>query len=778
MLLAHFAKNGARRRFTMRNMRSSHEIKAEIRARLGFVPALFEPAEATPALLESLWQQSVAAYHDNPFPRLFKERAAAWVALQSGSRYGLAYHCCELHGLGVSARDILALLHEAAAPAAQRLDEHAAVLAAWPEPIATWTWPTPGSPLERALLAAAGADVADPRLTEPVRAHLRRLLGPTGHGYWVALLGFLRTCGQWVLAHPELVPDRDEHVQKHMPALLAEEPALAPLLGPEAASAAPLPEAPSAAPLPEAPSAAPLADARAQRAARPEDILDSAPLAIIEIDRDGIIRFASTHTTRIFGHAPGELIGKPLEMLLPERLARGHEALLQGFFDAPSARTMGNARHVYGLHKDGTEILLEVGLAPISSPPSGAVATLVDIGERVRAPEALRRVSEARDRLSRMFSDAGGADVIYNEILDLLLEIFESEFGFVGYIDEQGNLVCPSMTRHVWDACQVADKAIVFPRHTWKGLFGRVLLEKRCLIKNELHTLPEGHLPLYRSIGAPLIYRGELIGSLHLANRAWDYDQIDAQVLQAIADQVAPLLAARRAEDELRRSNADLEHFASVTSHDLQEPLRTVASFAELLDARYGQLLDERGAQYLRAIRDGATRMQQLVRDMLSVARPGSAKRAAGHTSCSEIVDNIIADLHASVVECNARITRAELPDLPIERAQLTQLFKNLLSNALKFRGDQPPQIHVSAQRSGSDWLFSVADNGIGIAPEHATKVFVMFQRVHDRTRYPGSGIGLAVAKRIVERHGGRIWFESEPGQGTTFFFALPVQFG
>jgi PAS domain S-box-containing protein len=760
MLLAHAGPNGVRRRFTMRNMRSSQEIKAEIRARLGFMPAFFEPAEATPALLESLWQQSAAAYLDNPLPRLFKERAAAWVVLQSGSRYGLAYHCCELHAMGVSGRDILTLLQEAAAPAAQRLDGHAAVLAAWPAPIATATWPAPGSSLERALLAAAGADVADPRLVEPVRAHLRRLLGPTGYGYWVALLGFLRTCEQWVLAHPELVPHRDEHVQRHLLALLAEEPALAPLLASGTASAAPLP------------------DAHAPRAARPEDILDSAPLAIIEISLDGIIRFASTHTMRIFGYAPGELVGKPLEVLLPERFARGHEALRRSFFDTPSMRAMGNSRNVYGLHKNGTEILVEIGLAPIAWPPSGAVATIVDIGERVRAPVALRRVSEARDRLSRMFSGGVGAEIIYNEILDFLLEIFESKFGFVGYIDEQGNLVCPSMTRDVWDACQMTDKAIVFPRHTWGGLFGRVLLEKRCLIKNELHRVPEGHLPLSRSIGAPLIYRGELIGSLHLANRAWDYDEIDAQVLQAIADQVAPLLAARRAEDELRRSNADLEHFASVTSHDLQEPLRTVASFAELLETRYGQLLDERGAHYLRAIREGAARMQQLVRDMLAVARPGSARRAAGHAACSEIVDNIIADLNASVVECNARITRAELPDLPIERAQLTQLFKNLLSNALKFRGDQPPQIHISAQRRGSDWLFSVADNGIGIAPEHATKVFVMFQRVHDRTRYPGSGIGLAVAKRIVERHGGQIWFESEPGQGTTFFFSLPVQLG
>jgi signal transduction histidine kinase len=462
-------------------------------------------------------------------------------------------------------------------------------------------------------------------------------------------------------------------------------------------------------------------------------------------------------------------------MLLPERFARDHVALRQGFFDAPAVRMMGNSRSVYGLHENGTELLLEVGLAPT---PSGAVATIVDIGERVRAPEALRRVSEARARLSRMFSGGIGAEVLYGDVLDFLLEIFESEFGFFGYIDEQGNLVCPSMTRHVWDACQVADKAIVFPRHTWGGLFGRVLLEKRCLIKNEMHTVPKGHLPLYRSIGAPLLYRGELIGSLHLANRAWDYDDIDAQVLQAIADQVAPLLAALRVEDELKRSNADLEHFASVASHDLQEPLRTVASFVELLEVRYGAQLDERAAGYVRAIREGATRMQQLVRDMLAVARPGSSKARAGHASCSDVVDNVIADLQASMAECNARITRAELPELRIERAQLTQLFKNLLSNAIKFRGDRPPQIHVGAERRDIDWLFSVSDNGIGIAPEHAEKVFQMFQRVHDRSRYPGSGIGLAVAKRIVERHGGRIWFESVPGAGTTFFFSLPHQIG
>ncbi len=742
----------------MREMRSSREIKAEIQERLGFVPAFLEPAEPVPALLESLWQQSRAGYFDNPLPGVFKERAAVCVALQHRVLYALQHHCCALHALGVSGAEILRLLEGAGSLLAGQMEEHTALLASSPGKLDAW--PEPGSPLERALLAAVGAELAEPQVAQSVRLHVQRLLGPVDHGHWVAFLGFLHMLRQWVLSRPELWDRRDEPVKERLAELLAEAPGIARFLAISGTG--------------------PAAAQQPRTGERLATIVDSAPLAIVEVDQKGIIQFASAHVERIFGHAPEDLVGQPIEVLIPKRFAGEHVGLRQGYFARPSIRMMGGLRTVYGLHRDGHEIPLEIGLAPTSSQPPGAVASIIDISERIPAHEALRRVSAARERLARMFSDGLGSDVMYGGILEFLLELFNSQFGFVGYIDQQGNLVCPSMTRDVWDVCQVADKSIVFPRHAWGGLFGRVLLEKQCLFKNEEHTVPAGHLPLHRSLGAPLIYGGELIGSLHVANRAWNYDEIDAQVMQAIADQIAPLLAARRAEDDLRRSNADLEQFASVASHDLQEPLRTVTSFAELLEKRYGSQLDERGNGYLRHVLEGAARMQRLVRDMLAVARPGGVKggrrRVPGHSPCDEIVDHVIEDLQASMAECGAEITRDELPELAVDRSQVAQLFKNLLGNAIKFRGEEPPRVHVSARRQGHQWLFSVSDNGIGIEPEHAGTIFQMFQRVHDQARYPGSGIGLAVAKRIVERHGGRIWFESQPGRGTTFYFVLPAQ--
>jgi PAS domain S-box-containing protein len=745
-----------------RDMRSSPEIKAEIQERLGFVPAFFEPAEPVPALLESLWQQSRASYFDNPLPAVFKERAAACVALQSRVLYALQHHCCALRALGASGSEILRLLEGAGSLSAARMDEHVALLASCPDRLAVW--PEPESPLERALLAAVAVDFADPRLAPAVRPHLVRILGPEEHAHWVAFLGYLHVFQQWVLSHPELWHRRDEPVQACLPGLLAEEPGVARFLAPRDPG----------------PDAAPGSRAAPEPMAGPRlaALVDAAMLAIIETDRIGVIQFASAHTAQIFGHAPEDLIGRPIEALIPERYARAHEGLRQGFLAAPSVRTMGGLRTVHGLHRDGREMPLEIGLAPTSS--GGAVATIVDISARMPVQEALRRVGAARERLSRMFAGGMASDAMYHDVLDFLLELFDSEFGFFGYIDQHGSLVCPSMTRQVWDSYQVEDKAIVFPRNLWGGLWGRVLLEKRCLFKNEEHVVPAGHRPLHRSLGAPLLFGGELIGSLHVANRAWDYDEIDAQVMQAIADQMAPLLAARRAEDDLRRSNADLEQFASVASHDLQEPLRTVTSFAELLVKRYDSQLDERGKGYLRHVIEGAARMQRLVRDMLAVARPGGVKgsraRIAGHTNSSQIVDHVIEDLQASMDECGAQITRDELPELAMDRSQAAQLFKNLLGNAIKFRREEPPRVHVSAQRQGHQWLFSVSDNGIGIAPEHGDRIFQMFQRAQDPARYPGSGIGLAVAKRIVERHGGRIWFESRLGQGTTFYFVLPAQ--
>jgi PAS domain S-box-containing protein len=232
-------------------------------------------------------------------------------------------------------------------------------------------------------------------------------------------------------------------------------------------------------------------------------------------------------------------------------------------------------------------------------------------------------------------------------------------------------------------------------------------------------------------------------------------------------------LVLQRTED-LGRSNRDLEQFAYVASHDLQEPLRAVAGFVSLLRQRYQGRLDEKADTYIDAAIDGATRMQTLIGDLLSYSRVGTKGRALEPTGARASLNDALTNLRASLEESGAVLHVEPLPSVRADGVQLTQLYQNLIANAVKFRSDQPPEIGVGARREQEAWLFWVRDNGIGIDPQYAERIFLIFQRLHTRTKYPGTGIGLAICKRIVERHGGRIWVESQPGQGATFYFTLP----
>ncbi len=229
-----------------------------------------------------------------------------------------------------------------------------------------------------------------------------------------------------------------------------------------------------------------------------------------------------------------------------------------------------------------------------------------------------------------------------------------------------------------------------------------------------------------------------------------------------------------RHAEKLARSNADLERFAYVASHDLQEPLRMVASFTQLLAQRYSGRLDETADRYIDFAVDGARRMQQLIVDLLAYSRVNSKELDLRQTECEAVVEAALLNLSAAIEESGAVIARDSLPVLTADAAQLGQLFQNLIGNAIKFRGPAPLRIHIAAADEGPDWLFSVRDNGIGIDPRHSGRIFQIFQRLHTRDQYPGTGIGLAVCQKVAERHGGKIWVESEPGVGSTFHFTIP----
>lgn len=225
---------------------------------------------------------------------------------------------------------------------------------------------------------------------------------------------------------------------------------------------------------------------------------------------------------------------------------------------------------------------------------------------------------------------------------------------------------------------------------------------------------------------------------------------------------------------DLARSNRELEQLAYVASHDLQEPLRMIASYLQLLEQKYGGQLDADAHQFIAFAVDGAKRMQTLINDLLTYSRVGNASMPTEPVKVRRVVDAAIASLRVAISESAAHIGCGELPVVEGNASQLTQLFQNLLGNAIKFRGERAPEIAVTASPQDGNWCFSVRDNGIGIEAEYFDRIFVMFQRLHTRSAYPGTGIGLAICKKIVERHGGQIWVESTPGEGTVFHFTLP----
>jgi PAS domain S-box-containing protein len=236
----------------------------------------------------------------------------------------------------------------------------------------------------------------------------------------------------------------------------------------------------------------------------------------------------------------------------------------------------------------------------------------------------------------------------------------------------------------------------------------------------------------------------------------------------------AELRLAEQAE-ELARSNKELEQFAYIASHDLQEPLRMVASYVQLLADRYRGRLDDRADHYIHYAVDGAVRMKRLIDALLSYSRVGTPGNPPAPADSQAILQEVLRHLQGTIEEKQAVVTHDALPTVPADAVQLGQLFQNLIANALKFTGEAPPRIHIAAQREHRAWRFSISDNGIGLDPEHAGRIFEIFQRLHGPAEYPGTGIGLAICKKIVERHGGRIWVESQPGRGATFYFTIPA---
>jgi PAS domain S-box-containing protein len=472
-------------------------------------------------------------------------------------------------------------------------------------------------------------------------------------------------------------------------------------------------------------------------------LLESAPDAIVGIGRDGRIAFVNAQTEALFGYARDELIGDRVEKLVPERYHRAHGGHRSGYFTDPRTRPMGAGLDLYGLRSDGSEFPAEISLSSIET-EDGLLATAAirDITDRKNAEAKFQQLLEsAPDAIVGIGRD--GRIVLVNAQTEALFGYARDEL-----IDERVEKLVP----------------------------------KRYHNAHGQHRSGYFTDPRTRPMGAGLNLFGvrrdgsEFPAEISLSSIETEDGLLATAAIRDITDRKNAERDLARHAAELQRSNVELSQYAYVASHDLQEPLRMVVTYTDKLGEHLDGTLEPRAQEWAGYIVEGATRMQSLIEGLLEFSRVRPEEAEFVDIDCEVVLRRALANLQAAVLESAATITHDPLPTICADAVQQLQLFQNLIGNALKFRGDEAPVIHLGCDRDGSNWHFSVCDNGIGIDAGDADQIFVLFRRLHSKDAYAGAGIGLALCKKIVDAHHGRLWVQSEPGAGAKFHWLMPAE--
>jgi len=477
-----------------------------------------------------------------------------------------------------------------------------------------------------------------------------------------------------------------------------------------------------------------------------DSLLSHANVPIIAWDPEfRIIRFNHAFE-RLSGYTADEVIGQQLHMLFPEesrdesvsKIARTASGEYWESVEIPILHKAGDIRTALW---NSADIRAKNGSSPVAT-----IAQGIDITERKQTEEALRK-SESRyktlvDNLPQR---------VFLKDRNLIYVSCNASFARDLGIDIEE---CGGKTDYDFFPKELADQYRAD--------------DKRIMESGAIEAFDEGYIKdeqglIVHTVKTPIRdENGEVVGLLGIF---WDITE------QRLAEE-----RLKKTLEDLERSNKELEQFAYVASHDLQEPLRMVLSYTQLLERRYKDKLDTDANEFIAYAVDGAKRMQRLIQDLLVYSRVSSRGKSLTPTDCNAVLGQVCINLSVAIEENNAMVTHDELPIVMADETQLVQLFQNLINNAIKFHSEEPPRIHVSAEKNKKEWIFSVLDNGKGIDPQYHDRIFVIFQRLEGKGEYPGTGIGLAICKKIIERHGGRIWVESEPGKGSTFYFTLPAR--
>ncbi|MGD0213428.1 MAG: PAS domain S-box protein [Terriglobales bacterium] len=508
-------------------------------------------------------------------------------------------------------------------------------------------------------------------------------------------------------------------------------------------------------------------------------IVESSDDAIIGKTLDGTITAWNQGAARIFGYSAAEAIGKSMGMLIPPERAGEEPEILARIGRGESVDHFETLR----VRKDGKLIDVSETISPIRD-SSGAI---------VGASKIARDVTERKLTEIALKQSLAASESALKELADLKFAL--DQHAIVAITNVQGTIT------------YVNDKFCATSKYSKEELIGQ---DHRIL--NSGHHPKEFFQEMYRTIAGGKVWQGEIKNRAKDGSTYW----VDSTIVPMLTAEGKPgqyiairfviterkraeeRLAAQAAElqktqDELEirvnertvdlanankvleSSNVELQQFAYVASHDLQEPLRMVASYTQLLAKRYKGRLDSDADEFIAFAVDGCNRMQGLIRDLLTYSRAGRNGEEPSEVSGDDALQGALTNLRITIEQSGAVITHGRLPSITTDETQLTQVFQNLIGNAIKYRSSEVPRVHVSAANNGgNEWTFSVRDNGLGIDPQYFEKIFVIFQRLHGRQEFEGTGIGLAICKKIVERMGGKIWVESQLEKGSTFYFTLP----
>ncbi len=447
-------------------------------------------------------------------------------------------------------------------------------------------------------------------------------------------------------------------------------------------------------------------------------------------------------------------------------LNNGSIRILTALAEVTHQHNDGNTKQIMGIYQDVTEIKL--------------AEQEILTGKNVI--EAINNVFQ------ESFTSESENDVVM-KCLEVAENLTGSEFGFLGEINKKGRLDDRALSPPGWARCETENAIELLKDMEIVSYWGRTIKESKSQLVNDPNSdpdkkgLPDGHPPINNFLGVPLKKGAKTIGMIALANKKGGYTNQDKKNVETLSVAFVEVLMRKKAELEiiknmkrLAQSNKELEQFAYITSHDLREPLRMITSFLQLLQRRYQDQLDKDANEFIEFAVDGAKRLDNMTNDLLSYSRITSKKRQVELVNFEEVLKEALQNLKIPIEETNAVITHEPLPTIKGNAKLKVQLFQNIIGNALKYRSQKTPQIHISAKKKNDHYVFSIKDNGIGMSKDHLTKIFTIFQRLHTHEEYEGTGIGLAIAQKIVHQQGGIIWAESELGKGSTFYFTIPTK--